>query len=115
MASSSDVPAASTPISLVNEVYGRLPERAALGRERLGRSLTLTEKILLNHLRDVGQELERGRSYVDFEIGRASCRERVCQYVSISVVAVSLTKKQKTTSVSKQMSLSNNIALNHKT
>src|SRR3546814_20214276 len=25
------------------------------------------------------------------EIGRASCRERVCQYVSISVVAVSLT------------------------
>src|SRR3546814_20218236 len=27
------------------------------------------------------------------EIGRASCRERVCQYVSISVVAVSLKKK----------------------
>src|SRR3546814_19975158 len=26
------------------------------------------------------------------EIGRASCRERVCQYVSISVVAVSLNK-----------------------
>src|SRR3546814_18825073 len=29
------------------------------------------------------------------EIGRASCRERVCQYVSISVVAVSLKKKTK--------------------
>src|SRR3546814_1804764 len=29
------------------------------------------------------------------QIGRASCRERVCQYVSISVVAVSL-KKTKT-------------------
>src|SRR3546814_7669146 len=27
------------------------------------------------------------------EIGRASCRERVCQYVSISVVAGSLKKK----------------------
>src|SRR3546814_14877973 len=27
------------------------------------------------------------------EIGRASCRERVCQYVSISVVAVLLKKK----------------------
>src|SRR3546814_16340195 len=27
------------------------------------------------------------------EIGRASCRERVCQYVSISGVAVSLKKK----------------------
>src|SRR3546814_19160987 len=33
------------------------------------------------------------------KIGRASCRERVCQYVSISVVAVTLKKKirQKTT------------------
>src|SRR3546814_18961629 len=30
------------------------------------------------------------------EIGRASCRERVCQYVSISGVAVSL-QKQSTT------------------
>src|SRR3546814_14948193 len=30
------------------------------------------------------------------EIGRASCRERVCKYVSISVVAVSLKKKQQT-------------------
>src|SRR3546814_13296765 len=28
------------------------------------------------------------------EIGRASCRERVCQYVKISVVAVSFKKKK---------------------
>src|SRR3546814_16958354 len=28
------------------------------------------------------------------QIGRASCRERVCQYVEISVVAVSLKKKR---------------------
>src|SRR3546814_18722419 len=28
------------------------------------------------------------------EIGRASCRERVCQYVLISVVAVTLKKKE---------------------
>src|SRR3546814_16843211 len=32
------------------------------------------------------------------QIGRASCRERVCQYVSISVVAVSLQKKHMTPS-----------------
>src|SRR3546814_19056926 len=31
------------------------------------------------------------------KIGRASCRERVCQYVWISVVAVSLKKKKKNT------------------
>src|SRR3546814_12067053 len=29
------------------------------------------------------------------QIGRASCRERVCQYVEISVVAVSLKQKKK--------------------
>src|SRR3546814_17165757 len=29
----------------------------------------------------------------DYKIGRASCRERVCQYVYISVVAVYLKKK----------------------
>src|SRR3546814_16954960 len=31
----------------------------------------------------------------DFEIGRATCRERVCQYVEISVVAGPLKKKKK--------------------
>src|SRR3546814_15318410 len=34
------------------------------------------------------------REAVIQEIGRASCRERVCQYVSISVVAVPLKKKK---------------------
>src|SRR3546814_12641804 len=29
---------------------------------------------------------------VEYQIGRAACRERVCQYVKISVVAVSFTK-----------------------
>src|SRR3546814_7966093 len=38
--------------------------------------------------------LRRGqRQPRNLEIGRASCRERVCQYVYISVVAVSLKQK----------------------
>src|SRR3546814_16663800 len=35
-------------------------------------------------------------STIELKIGKASCRERVCQYVSISVVAVSLKKKNTT-------------------
>src|SRR3546814_16388272 len=35
-----------------------------------------------------------GTAMVIWEIGRASCRERVCQYVLISVVAGSLKKKR---------------------
>src|SRR3546814_19253414 len=38
-----------------------------------------------------------GFAAVAGQIGRASCRERVCQYVSISVVAVSLKKKKTST------------------
>src|SRR3546814_15501325 len=34
-------------------------------------------------------------SYLNLKIGRAACRERVCQYVEISVVAVSLKKTAK--------------------
>src|SRR3546814_17175838 len=39
--------------------------------------------------------IEGAQHLVRHEIGRASCRERVCQYVYISVVAVSLKKKTK--------------------
>src|SRR3546814_12531514 len=35
------------------------------------------------------------------KIGRASCRERVCQYVSISVVAVSLKQNEQSTCLKK--------------
>src|SRR3546814_12559036 len=37
-----------------------------------------------------------GAALFGYQIGRASCRERVCQYVSLSVVAVSLKKQYKT-------------------
>ena len=33
----------ATPLSLVEQVYERLPERVAIGRERLGRPLTFAE------------------------------------------------------------------------
>src|SRR3546814_16073300 len=37
---------------------------------------------------------ERAGAGEQAQIGRASCRERVCQYVEVSVVAVSLKKKK---------------------
>src|SRR3546814_12662354 len=41
------------------------------------------------------EETSRRRGVTLPKIGRASCRERVCQYVSISVVADSLKKKKR--------------------
>jgi aconitate hydratase len=51
---------ATTPIELVERVYASLPGRVAAGRERLGRPLTLTEKILVNHLSNANEEIDRG-------------------------------------------------------
>ena len=42
--------AAATPIELVQGVYATLDEHLGIGRRRLGRPLTLAEKILSNHL-----------------------------------------------------------------
>src|SRR3546814_11902990 len=44
----------------------------------------------------LGAPIEWYLAYNLFQIGRASCRDRVCQYVLISLVAVSLKKKKKT-------------------
>ncbi len=66
---------ANTPIDLVRGVYGTLAERVAIGRRRLGRSLTLAEKILINHLDDPeNQEIERGRSYADLRPTGSPCK-----------------------------------------
>src|SRR3546814_18124117 len=41
------------------------------------------------------------------EIGRESCRERVCRYVSIQVVSVTLKKKKTTCNTSSQRKIKN--------
>jgi len=82
---------ATTPIELVEQVYARLPQRAALGRERLGRSLTLAEKILVNHLRDAtSQELERGRSYADFDPDRVAMQDATAQMALLQFMTAGL-------------------------
>src|SRR3546814_13945355 len=54
---------------------------------------SLPANVTLRHV-----DLKRLRAEVDAltKHGNASCRERVCQYVKISVVAVTLKKKNKT-------------------
>src|SRR5499427_3756587 len=82
---------ASTPLSLVEQVYARLNDRVALGRERLGRPLTLAEKILINHLRDPhSQELERGRSYADFDPDRVAMQDATAQMALLQFMTAGL-------------------------
>src|SRR3546814_20317173 len=69
------------------------------------RRLEMIEAAFLHQRGEFGAEARGACRFVDDQaaaglfhrrldqIGRASCRERVCQYVYISVVAVSLKKK----------------------
>jgi len=82
---------ANTPIALVNDVYAKLPGNVAVARKRLGRPLTLTEKILVNHLNDPqGQEIERGRSYADFAPDRVAMQDATAQMALLQFMTAGL-------------------------
>jgi aconitate hydratase len=82
--------AASTPVELVEGVYATLAERVTQGRARLGRPLTLTEKILLNHLVDPHQDLERGESYADFRPDRVAMQDATAQMALLQFMTAGL-------------------------
>src|SRR3546814_13376605 len=71
----------------IAELEARLVEQDAALRRVLDLLIEWVE-------RDPENAPNPANSKVWAEIGRASCRERVCQYVEISVVAVSLKKKK---------------------
>ena len=82
---------ATTPIELVDAVYARLRERADLGRRRLGRPLTLAEKVLINHLVDAeGQDMVRGGSYADFHPDRVAMQDATAQMALLQFMTAGL-------------------------
>jgi aconitate hydratase len=82
---------ATTPIELVSAVYAKLPANAELGRKRLGRPLTLAEKILINHLVDPQQqELDRGASYADFNPDRVAMQDATAQMALLQFMTAGL-------------------------
>ncbi|HUS21384.1 MAG TPA: aconitase family protein, partial [Aeromicrobium sp.] len=92
--------AASTPIELIDEVYGRLHERVTVGRSRLGRGLTFAEKILFNHLADAGaQELERGRSYSELYPDRVAMQDATAQMALLQFMTAGLPRAAVPTTV----------------
>ncbi len=83
--------AANTPIELVNEVYGRLEERIAIARRRLGRPLSLSEKILINHLADPeGQDLTKGVAYAELYPDRVAMQDATAQMALLQFMTAGL-------------------------
>jgi aconitate hydratase len=85
---------ASTPIELVESVYATLDERVGAARARLGRPLTLAEKILVSHLDHADQELERGVSYVDLRPDRVAMQDATAQMAWLQFMTAGLDEVQ---------------------
>src|SRR4051794_36123934 len=91
---------AGTPIELVEKVYGALTERVQIGRERLGRPLTLAEKILINHRVDPQrQQMERGASYADFHPDRVAMQDATAQMALLQFMTAGLPETAVTSTV----------------
>ena len=84
--------AANTPIDLIENVYANLAANMAMGREKLGRSLTLAEKVLINHLASHDQELERGVSYVDLRPDRVAMQDATAQMAWLQFMTAGLSE-----------------------
>ncbi|WP_264536508.1 aconitate hydratase [Flavobacterium sp. N1736] len=68
-------------IEMIKKVYENMPDRVDKAREIVGRPLTLTEKILYNHLWDGNptKAFGRGVDYVDFAPDRVACQDATAQ------------------------------------
>ena len=68
-------------IKMIKKVYSQMVERVDKAREITGKPLTLSEKILYNHLWDgnATKVLLRGKDYVDFAPDRIACQDATAQ------------------------------------
>ena len=68
-------------IEMIKKVYSNMTSRVDEARKIVGRPLTLTEKILYNHLWDgtPTQAFTRGADYVDFAPDRVACQDATAQ------------------------------------
>lgn len=67
--------------NMISSFYRELPDRIASVREKAGRPLTLTEKILWSHLydRESSADFKRGRDYVLFAPDRVAMQDATAQ------------------------------------
>ncbi len=68
-------------IEMIKEVYARMIKRVETAKLAVGKPLTLSEKILYNHLWDGNPSTAfvRGKDYVDFAPDRIACQDATAQ------------------------------------
>ena len=81
----------TTPTELVEQVYGRYPERIEIARRRLRRPLTFAEKVLFAHADDaetVGTN--RGVDYADYRPDRVAMQDATAQMALLQFMTAGL-------------------------
>ncbi len=81
---------ASTPIELVKDAYARFEAHVDVARTRLGRPLTLAEKILIAHLDDPSAAFERGITYNDLRPDRVAMQDATAQMALLQFMTAGL-------------------------
>ena len=68
-------------IEMIKKVYSQMIQRVDAARIIVGKPLTLSEKILYNHLweGDASKTYHRGKDYVDFAPDRIACQDATAQ------------------------------------
>ena len=82
----------STP-EFVEKTYAKMQERLAIVRERLGRPLTLAEKVLYGHLDDPkNADLTRGTAYLDLRPDRITMQDATAQMALLQFLTTGKTE-----------------------
>ncbi len=83
--------AANTPLDLIETVYAKLGANVAIGRQRLGRSMTLAEKILFGHMQNAQTDgYDRGKTYGDFFPDRVAMQDATAQMALLQFMTAGL-------------------------
>jgi len=68
-------------LDMIQSHYAKIPNRVAAARKELGRSLTLTEKILYSHLVEGAENrtYKRGADFAEFHPDRVAMQDATAQ------------------------------------
>ena len=89
-----------TPFELVEKTYIKLSENLSYIRKRIGRPLTLSEKILYGHSsKPIEVDLSRGKSYGDYYPDRVAMQDATAQMALLQFMLADLDKTAVPTTV----------------
>src|SRR5437773_11633904 len=81
-------------LEMVKKLYAKMPDAVARAREKFGRGLTLTEKILVSHVDNwQTQGWERGKAMLALRPDRVAMQDAAAQMAMLQFRQAAMTKE----------------------